>query len=451
MSTRNIIIAGESGVGKSSLVNLILGETRALSSNDAGGVTFDITRHPATIAGHCYYLWDTPGLNEGSHGNVPSKRAEEMLRNLLTHLEKSHGTHLLIICFRGTKVTKIMQQTYMVISGICAKLSFHIPIVAVITELEKIALSPNGMETWWKNNTAALTNFGMSFAGHACITTLTDECHPPTPGRYRACQMAVHELIIEYALPPRSSSPHNINVILFGETGVGKSSLINLIAGREVATISADVRGCTMESKEYIFKIGYAQLHMWDTVGLDEAELGSSGYLSAVEKAVQLIKSLNAAGGISLLLFCIRGNRITATLQSNYRLFYEVLGRKEVPVALVITHLERELNMEDWWPRNEKFLERYGIMSVGHACVTGVVAHPKYQQSQDAIRALLTQYNEQGRFIMPQDAWIGKLIKGLTAFVSDKTFLKGRDVVRVLTKRCHFDLDVAQKVAACLE
>jgi hypothetical protein len=90
------------------------------------------------------------------------------------------------------------------------------------------------------------------------------------------------------------------------------------------------------------------------------------GYAGAVEKAVQLIRRLNATGGISLSLFCIRGNRTTATTQNKYRLFYEVLGKKEVRIALAVTHLEREADMEDWWQRNGKTLERY---SVGWTCI----------------------------------------------------------------------------------
>ncbi|KAL4074334.1 P-loop containing nucleoside triphosphate hydrolase protein [Scleroderma yunnanense] len=451
MSTRNVIIAGESGVGKSSLVNLILGETRALASNDVAGVTCDATRHPTTIFEHSYYLWDTPGLNEGIQGNVPSKQAEEILRNLLTQLEKTHGVHLLILCLRGTKITKTMQQTYMIITGICAKLSTHVPIAAVITDLEKVAPSPDGMELWWTNSKPVLANYGMGFVGHACITTLTDECHPPSPGRFRKCQMVVHELIRRCSHPPRSTSPKSINIVLFGEVGVGKSSLVNLIAGRDAAKVSSDVQACTLDSKDHTFQIGPAQVQIWDTVGLDEPELDSDGYLDAVEKAIQLIKSLNAAGGISLLLFCIRGNRVTATMQSNYRLFYEILGRKEVPIALVVTHLEREQTMEDWWLRNVKMLEWYGIVTAGHACVTCILDHPKHQESQDAIRALLTQYNEQGKFMMPAEAWIGRLIKGLAAFVSDKAFLKGRDMIRTLTKRCHLEPGLAQRIAARLE
>ena len=442
MSTRNIIIAGESGVGKSSLVNLILGEARAFTSNDAGVVTLDITRHPATILGHYYYLWDTPGLNARTHGNLTSKHTREMLQNLLTRLEKTHGAHLLILCFRGSRITKAMRETYMVIKGICAKVSSRVPVVAVITGLEKMAPTQDGMENWWTDNQSTLTNFGMKFAGHVCITTLPAENHLPTPGLYRDCQMAVHDLIRRCSLPPRSTSPQDINVVLFGETGVGKSSLINLIMGQRVAATS------TMDSKEHTFDIGFTKVQMWETVGLNEPESDTTGYLDAVEKIIQLVKSLNAAGGISLFLFCIREDRITATTQSNYRLFYEILGRKEVPVALVITHLECEQHMEDWWPRNEKLLEHYGIASAGHACVTGVIDHPKYLQSRDAICALLMQYDERGKFTMPPEGWIAWSIRWLTALV---TFLMGRDILWALTERCHLDIEVAQRVATCLE
>ncbi|KAI6044683.1 P-loop containing nucleoside triphosphate hydrolase protein [Pisolithus marmoratus] len=136
----------------------------------------------------------------------------------------------------------------------------------------------------------------------------------------------------------------SINIILFGETGVGKSSVVNLIAGRPVAEVSPDVEGCTLQSKEYKFDVGKVRVSIWDTVGLEEPEMGVNGYIPAIEKAWLLIKRLREAGGVDLLLFCIRGNRVTMTTQSNYRLFYEILCGQQVPIALVITHLEREVD-----------------------------------------------------------------------------------------------------------
>ncbi|KAI6026371.1 P-loop containing nucleoside triphosphate hydrolase protein, partial [Pisolithus microcarpus] len=219
-----------------------------------------------------------------------------------------------------------------------------------------------------------------------------------------------------------------LNIILFGETGVGKSSVINLIAGRPVAKVSPDADGCTMNSTDYQFTIGSRKITIWDTVGLEEPQMGAHG----------LIQKLSNAGGVDLLLFCIRGNRITATTQSNYRLFYEVLCDKQVPIALVITHLEREHRMEDWWTRNEGSILRYGIKCAGHACVTGITDKAeKFRESRDAISSLLSLHDNRGRFTMPQEPWFIRLLEHLAS-------------LRILTKRCGLDVETAQRLAGQL-
>ncbi|KAF8833619.1 hypothetical protein BDN67DRAFT_702440, partial [Paxillus ammoniavirescens] len=54
----------------------------------------------------------------------------------------------------------------------------------------------------------------------------------------------------------------------------------------------------------------------------EEPELGVNGYLVAIKRSSEFIQKLK--GDLDLLLF-MRGNRVYATTQSNYRLFYEVL------------------------------------------------------------------------------------------------------------------------------
>ncbi|KAF8441410.1 P-loop containing nucleoside triphosphate hydrolase protein [Boletus edulis BED1] len=190
------------------------------------------------------------------------------------------------------------------------------------------------------------------------------------------------------------TQPRSINVVLFGETGVGKSSVINLIARKEVAQVSSDVNGCTMQSTRYDISFDDMNFTIFDTIGLEEPQMGVNGYLKAIEKAYELVARLGAAGGIHLLLFCMRGGRITATTQSNYRLFCECLCSTKVPIALVFTGLEREVEMEDWWLRNKNHIEHYGIKSNGHACITAVQDDTpgedlKYTESQRKIRELL--------------------------------------------------------------
>ncbi|KIK80762.1 hypothetical protein PAXRUDRAFT_15612 [Paxillus rubicundulus Ve08.2h10] len=239
---------------------------------------------------------------------------------------------------------------------------------------------------------------------------------------------------------------HSLNIILFGETGVGKSSVINLIAGRQVADVSSDVNGCTMSSIHHNFIVGKCQFHIWDTIGLEEPREGVNGYLPAIHKAYNLIQELLAQGGVDLLLFCMRGNRVTATTQSNYRLFYEGLCGSKVPIALVITHLERESVMEDWWTRNIKSLEKYEMKSAGHACVTGIPGHPQYGQSQIAIKNLLTGYDSTARYTMPPDAWFVQFLRIFGLFAPPKD-LKGKKLQDFLSKRCGLDSKVAEELA----
>jgi hypothetical protein len=190
-----------------------------------------------------------------------------------------------------------------------------------------------------------------------------------------------------------------------------------------------------------------------DTVGLGEPQLGADSYLAAIEKAYQLIQSLIEAGGLHLLLFCMRGDRMTKTKTSNYQFFYEFLCQKQVPVALVFTGLERETVMEDWWKRNKSTIENFGIHSVGHACITAVrddtPGHAeKYAESEEVTRELLVNCAlEGGGFRMDRDSWLAVMGGATMRLIPGGTIPKQNDIVKVLTKRCGLDLETARKVA----
>ena len=451
--TRNVVIVGETGVGKSSLINLVIGANSAVATSDVQAVTFRTSYHDWNLLPmQTFRLWDTPGLGERHFENTSPRHAQNALQSLVTELGQGAGVHLLIVCFRGgRRVTKSMKHTYDMVLALRDRLSHDTPLVAVITELERKsnARDITAMDEWWDTNAVALSNLHMSFAAHACITTLSDDAHPPVSGRRDECQRLVRDLIVDNALTPRSIPAQDLHVILFGETGVGKSSLVNLLAGWHVADISPDSIACTLASTEYQFQLGATTIRLWDTVGLEEPEGETNEYLGAIEKAVELIQRLNASGGISLFLFCIRGSRVTTTMQSNYRLFYEVLGRKQVPIALAITHLERERVMENWWQRNTKTLENNGIYVDGHACITTLEGHPKYGESRNAVQDLLWQYADQGKFSMPTETWLVRLLNGLNILLGF-ALPKSKDLTRILTKRCYLEPEVAQRVAACI-
>ncbi|KAG9313288.1 P-loop containing nucleoside triphosphate hydrolase protein [Chiua virens] len=244
-----------------------------------------------------------------------------------------------------------------------------------------------------------------------------------------------------------ATSEKSLNIILFGETGVGKSSLVNLIAGKKVTKTSEDMRLCTLKYAPYSFQVHGVSYTIWDTRGLQEAdtEVGTKGYLDAIEQAWDLIRDLTNKGGVDLLVLCHKG-RLTDATRSNYKLFYEVLCEKKVPIALAATHLERRLQMEDWWVESKKAFDECRMSFAAHACVTGLPDHAKTAESKEAIERLLGQHDDKKRYNMPRNLWIRRVVQH---WVRPKG-IKESDLQECLRKRCYFPAREAQEIAEVL-
>ncbi|KAH7913272.1 P-loop containing nucleoside triphosphate hydrolase protein [Hygrophoropsis aurantiaca] len=177
---RNIVIFGESGVGKSSLINACAGESVAQTSSGASGCTFEYSRYEITIGNETFGIWDTIGLDEGSYGRVPATQAEDNLKKLLHDLAKASGVDLLVYCVRGARMRKALQRNYTLFhSAICRK---KVPIALVVTGLEN---HEGDMESWWKDNGHEFQKLNMHFCGHACVTTLNQAVVPSSLLRTR--------------------------------------------------------------------------------------------------------------------------------------------------------------------------------------------------------------------------------------------------------------------------
>jgi predicted GTPase len=251
------------------------------------------------------------------------------------------------------------------------------------------------------------------------------------------------------------SSNKRTNIVLFGQAGAGKSSLVNLMAGKDVAHTSSDLTCCTLHWQEYPIQFDGASYNVFDTVGLEEPQLGIPQYLDAVENSYTLIQNLERQGGIDLLLFCMRAGKLSTTLQTNYRLFHEFLCNKKIPVVVVITYLENEAGeMDAWWTRNEYIFREREVHVAGHACITAVKGNypERYEQSQTAIRKLVKELTAEGL----KEAWIGgndlfvSFMRQLRVLLVGKGKRKPRlrkDMASRLAKRCGLSPDIAKQLA----
>lgn len=163
----NVIVAGESGIGKSSLINLITGHQLANTSNDSSACTLSVKGYRTSIDGHDFVLWDTPGFNEGL-GAAPSVNYLDTFRSLIEGLGPRGGVDLVLYCMLASRAKIALMNNYF---AVCAHIPKSTPVVVVVTSLERC---PGRMEDWWIHNQPELTRLGMTFVDHACITALPD-------------------------------------------------------------------------------------------------------------------------------------------------------------------------------------------------------------------------------------------------------------------------------------
>ncbi|KZP12316.1 hypothetical protein FIBSPDRAFT_164445 [Athelia psychrophila] len=200
--------------------------------------------------------------------------------------------------------------------------------------------------------------------------------------------------------PVLAEIPDVPNVVIFGQTGAGKSSVINLVAGDVVAEVDSRAMGCTFQCQSYEVEINDAKLRLWDTVGLNE---GVTGRVPAKDAIVALYKLLEGlTDGVSLLVYCVRAPRITDITIKNYEMFYKGFAKKAIPIVLLVTGLEmEEPNMASWWAKNSNAFERQEMQFRDQGCITGTKGKyrnglwtygQEYEESQGITRALIRKY-----------------------------------------------------------
>ncbi|KAG2363187.1 P-loop containing nucleoside triphosphate hydrolase protein, partial [Suillus spraguei] len=163
------------------------------------------------------------------------------------------------------------------------------------------------------------------------------------------------------------------NIVIFGETGSGKSSVINTIAQEEVANTSNDVVGCTRESKRYSVEIYGQKFALFDTAGLNDGSAGTVPHKLAKRQLKSLLDRLHESpsDGIDLLVYCVHKSTSPRNTLDAYNTVYPWTRRKKsVPIVVVVTGLECESPMESWWDAHEDIFNSMHL--AGHACVTTI-------------------------------------------------------------------------------
>jgi predicted GTPase len=448
MSLPNVIIFGESGAGKSSCVNMLDGDCDAKVSNKAATPTFTSICYEKTISDLRFRVFDAVGLDETIESEVKPQGVIDALRSLIHQLDG--GVNLLVYVMQAPRIKDSAKQNYdMFFDGFCKR---KVPIVIVVTGLEE----EQKMDAWWETNGEDFNQYGMRFSGFACITATKGKRKGttyPYEDEYNKSKIQLQQLVYKHCLrvpwvmPPDSwletvntyihsnvrifsdgSAPTTTprtttqsrpipNVILFGESGVGKSSIINMINEQAKAPVSDSATGETFHNTSYEMTIFDSTVRVFDTSGLNEGTKGTVKAQVAIKRLYELICRLQ--DGVHLLAFVMRAPRITDTVYQNYELFFEVFFQKKVPIAIILTGLENRENMDEWWKENEAAFDRYGMKFKGHACITSIrgecrngayLYQKEYDESKKKVKQLIHGSRSQVGWKMDSKTWFNAII-----------------------------------------
>lgn len=176
---------------------------------------------------------------------------------------------------------------------------------AATAEAAKSAVRSLSGEFSQRINTLLLKLIDLRMYVEACLDFPEEEIDFITQGRVAEKLAAISsELAAVFSKAKQGSLlREGINVVLVGQPNVGKSSLMNQLAGEEVAIVTA-IAGTTRDTIKNAIQINGVPLHIIDTAGLRETEdevekFGIARTWRAAESAHIALLLVDAAHGIT--------------------------------------------------------------------------------------------------------------------------------------------------------
>ena len=478
-----VALFGATGCGKSSIINLLTDKPVANVSESVEACTRRARWFPASVGEKTFRLWDTTGFNQVKAKDVDPLSPYEQAHALLQNLQD--GVDLILLCARKDGLDASLGNLYWLLDNFF--FGGRARIALVFTHFDM----PD--EDWWDHNVDVITercSIPARSLPHACITAIQVSQSGYT---YELSKHTLRALLQEHAtsstkLPDLSSGTtvedvaeslrshcqlnlldaktlverfrlprRPFRVVLFGETGTGKSSVINLIVGKSVASVSSRIEGCTLSSCCYEINTGSHQFLVWDTVGFS-GNRGRDATAMAFRDATRLFHSLHGTGGVDLLVFCKKGGRMSRLELSCFWFFQEFLCKGRIPVAFIITHLESHSPMETWWEMNgEDLVSKCNLrMSAvaGHACITAAqddLDDHKCSLSRELVQTMLEDSISRGNALNHDEGiWAMSFLKNFVEMVKGCSTRKDKIPVMKLVNRCGLTREQANELVRLL-
>ena len=179
----------------------------------------------------------------------------------------------------------------------------------------------------------------------------------------------------------------NIDIIVMGKTGSGKSTLINAVLEEDLAptgTGQAVTKKNEVYSKKMMIPIGdnnngqYSmigcQLNMYDTVGLEIDNVITERTLEDIKKHIQNTKSKMETDDIHLVWFCVN-NRSSRFESYELDLIRKLSIEYEIPFVIVLTQCfsDEEGELEEKIRKNLQEVSRHRVLAKDYSTRGGII------------------------------------------------------------------------------
>jgi len=188
------------------------------------------------------------------------------------------------------------------------------------------------------------------------------------------------------------------HVVIIGQSGAGKSSLVNMLCPEAKANVSNDAESCTTREIRYPCQFDNRQYTVHDTVGIREG----TGWVfkfwpprfskrepEETPRLKRYLKELMDKGELHLLIYCMSGIRYRKPSHAdNYEIFKSFVG-PSVPVVVVVTSVDYSDDSErrNWWSRNAQVVKKFD--GKHYACVTTLPGTAGYATSCKDVKTLI--------------------------------------------------------------
>ncbi|MDR1355148.1 MAG: ribosome biogenesis GTPase Der [Propionibacteriaceae bacterium] len=269
-----VAVVGRPNVGKSTLVNRILGRREAVVQ-DVPGITRDRVSYDAEWTGREFVVVDTGGWTPDAAGLAAAIAEQAEIAITLAD----------VVIFVVDAVVGAVDEDTAVVRVLRAAKK---PVVLAANKVDNQLIEADATGLWSLGLGQPWAVSALHGRGVGDLLDAVLEALPPqrTPGEVS------------------EAGPHRVAIV--GKPNVGKSSLLNKLAGAERAVVSA-IAGTTVDPIDELVIIGGEPYQLIDTAGIRKKVNTSSGaeyyaYLrtqSAIERAEVCIVVLDASEPVS--------------------------------------------------------------------------------------------------------------------------------------------------------